>query len=103
MRQQIEKGNDAWLKYNVRAEHAREAGQQEMELAILEQAVAAGVDTPGTYERLAVLLGKRNEYTRAYEVCQKWFSTDYWKIPNAATTSLKLLERMEKLKTRLDG
>jgi hypothetical protein len=101
MRQQLDTGDDAWHKYNSKAEQAREAGQTDTELAILAQAVDAGVDTPGTYERLAVLLGKQKEHQKAYEVCRKWFSGDYWKIPNAATTSLRLLERMEKLKTRL--
>ena len=98
----VSSGDDSWNEFGSRADSARRSGQEEDEVRILQQAVDANVDTPGTYERLCVLLSKRKEYREALSVCEKWFSGDLWKIPNSATTSLRLLERMEKLKTKLE-
>ncbi len=92
--------NDPWLKFNSKAQDARENRNEDLEVSILEEAVENNVDTPGIYERLAVIYSKRKEFQKAYDVCEKWFSSIFWKIPNAATTSLKLLDRMEKLRAK---
>jgi tetratricopeptide (TPR) repeat protein len=96
-------GNDPWLSFNNKAQEARENGKEDLEVCILEEAVENNVDTPGTYERLAVIYSKRKEFQKAYEVCEKWFSSIFWKIPNEATTSLKLLDRLEKLEVKIEN
>ena len=70
------------------------------EIRILETAIANHSMMPYCYERLAILYSKAKSYNRAYDVCMKWFDSGFWKIPNSSTTSLHLLDRLEKLKKK---
>lgn len=98
----IDKSGNPWLKYNSKAEEYKKINDVDGEIELLEKAVAEEVYTPFTYERLAILYAKKKDYTSAYEVCKKWFNTDYWKIPNMLSGSLKLMDRMEKLESKLN-
>src|SRR5690606_38465623 len=100
--EEIDEKENPWNKYNSKAEQFKNDNNVLEEIKILEKAISDKVYTPGTYERLAILYGKNKDYELAYEVCKKWFDSDYWKIPNTASTSLRLLERMEKLKVKID-
>ncbi len=98
--EEMDKLGDPWTKYNSKASEIKKDIDSEIE--ILENAVADKVYTPGTYNRLAVLYGKKKDYKSAYLVCKKWFELDYWKLPNTAGGSLNILERMEKLEKKIN-
>ncbi|MFC2008660.1 hypothetical protein ACFLUT_01235 [Chloroflexota bacterium] len=94
----------AWDPFNAlldRAMVAKREGDSDEEMRALEAAIDAGTPVPYCYERLAIIWSKRRDYELAYETCCKWFDSGHWKAPQAATTSLKLLERMEKLRENL--
>jgi len=94
-----------WDPYNVyisKAIKLKEAGLFDEEKKLLIIATDdSNTDTPYAYERLAIIYSKEKNYKKAYDVCRKWFNSIYWKIPNMATTSLGLLDRMEKLEKKL--
>jgi len=79
----------------------KERGDVEGEIRTLEAAIQAGVDLPVCYERLAGLYSKQRNYKRAYEVCAKWFGSVFWKLPQMSTSSLRLLDRLEKLREKV--
>jgi hypothetical protein len=73
-------------------------GDATRQKALCEEAVAEGADAPWAYERLAVLYAKEGRKMDAYGVCILFFSEPRrWRVPNWSTTSLKLLERMQRL------
>ena len=80
----------------------KERGNMEEEIRILETAVQSGSAMPYCYERLIILYSKQKNYKRAYEVCSKWFDAVFWKLPNASTSSLHLLDRLEKLREKVN-
>lgn len=80
---------------------AKKAADTEAEIRILQAAIDAGTLTPGCYERLAILWSKLGDNEKAYQVCAKWFNSGRWKVPNCATTSLRLLDRIQKLEHKL--
>ncbi|MDD5510354.1 MAG: hypothetical protein PHI12_06075 [Dehalococcoidales bacterium] len=84
-----------------KAMEKKKQGNTDDEIRILETAVADNSRMPYCYERLAILYSKAKDYKQAYEVCIKWFNSDFWKIPNSSTTSLRLLDRLEKLKAKI--
>lgn len=100
--EKIKPGQDAYSLYNSKSEKLKRKKDFEAEQAVLEKAVQNLVETPGTYERLAILYSKNKRYNDAYSVCKKWFETDYWKLPNTATTSLKILRRRKRLENKLN-
>ena len=55
------------------------------------------------YERLTAFFIRAQDYQSAQEVCQKYFEGETWKRPLHAESSLKLLQRMEKLERKLAG
>jgi tetratricopeptide (TPR) repeat protein len=79
----------------------KELKRTEEEIRILETAIANNSIMPYCYERLAILYSKQKDYKRAYEVCMKWFDAGFWKIPNSSTSSLHLLDRLEKLERKI--
>ena len=79
----------------------KERGNTEEEIRILETAVQHGSAMPYCYERLVILYSKQKNYERAHEVCVKWFDAVFWKLPNASTSSLRLLDRLEKLREKV--
>ena len=85
--------NEAMEKKELRA--------TQQEAQILETAIANGSVMPYCYERLAVLYSKQQDYKRAYEAVMKWFDSGFWKIPNCATSSLRLLDRLAKLEKKI--
>jgi tetratricopeptide (TPR) repeat protein len=88
--------------YYNKASDMKEQGNVEGEIRILETAIQGGVDLPACYERLAVLYSKQKNYKRAYEVCTKWFDSVFWKLPQTSTSSLRLLDRLEKLERKIN-
>lgn len=80
---------------------SKKIGDQKSELNFLEKAVFYEIDIPYVYNRLAIIYTKNKELEKARGVCQKWFNSIYWKIPNMSATSLKLLKRLEKLNSKL--
>lgn len=79
----------------------KERGDVLGEIRVLETAIQRGVDLPVCYERLAVLYSKQDDYKRACEVCTKWFESVFWKLPQTSTSSLRLLQRLERLERKL--
>jgi hypothetical protein len=99
--EKVDAKGDPWTKYNSKAEQLKKNKDIEGEITLLEKAVSDNVYTPATYERLAILYSKKKGNQAAYNICKKWFDTDYWKIPNMASGSIRLLERMEKLEEKI--
>lgn len=94
-------GMDSFDGLYEKALETKEQGKTEEEILILENAVKNGTAMPYCYERLAILYSKQKNYQRAYEICMKWFNSVFWKLPNASTSSLRLLERLEKLREKV--
>jgi tetratricopeptide (TPR) repeat protein len=86
--------------YNEAMEKKQLKVMQE-EIHILETAIAKNSVMPYCYERLAILYSKQQDDKRAYEVVMKWFDSGFWKIPNSATSSLRLLDRLGKLEKKI--
>ncbi|OSZ77480.1 hypothetical protein CAP36_13945 [Chitinophagaceae bacterium IBVUCB2] len=82
---------------NQLAIEAKASSDTESELTILEEAISRGIDTPYTYERLTIIYSERKDFSKAKAICQKWFDSVYWKIPNMASGSLRLLKRSNRL------
>jgi hypothetical protein len=76
-------------------------GDKNDDALYLESLIDREIPVVGVYEYLAKLYSKNKEHSKAYSVCKKWFNSPYWKIPNMATTSLRLLDRIEKLEIKL--
>ena len=94
---------DSWYEnFTEKALEAKQNKETETEKQILEMAIDDKIDAPYVYNRLAVLYSKEKDLKKAYEVCKKWFNSIYWKIPNMVTTTLKILDRMEKLEKKLE-
>lgn len=93
--------NNAWTEFNSKAEEARKNGNTEEEKRILKSAIDAKVDTPATYDRLALLLEKEKNIEAAIKICEIWFNSLYWKIPNMAKGSLRILKRWNRLKKKV--
>ena len=91
---------DPWLRFNSKAEEFRKINDLNKEIELLELAIKKGIYTPYTYERLAIIYSKNKELQKAYRVCKNWFDSPFWMIPNMASTSLKLFERMKKLESK---
>jgi DNA polymerase III subunit epsilon len=85
----------------TKAVQAKKEGNTDEEIRILETAIANDSTIPGCYESLAILYSKAKKYEKAYEVSKKWFDYGFWKMPQASTTSLRLLDRLEKLEQRI--
>lgn len=94
-------GMDPFDSLYDKALETKKRGNTEEEIRILETAVQNGSAMPYCYERLAILYSKQKNYKRAYEVCVKWFDAVFWKLPNASTSSLRLLDRLEKLREKV--
>jgi hypothetical protein len=94
-------GMDPFDSLYDKAIEAKERGNTQEEIRILETAVHHGSAMPYCYERLAILHSKQENYEQAYEVCVKWFDSVFWKLPNASTSSLRLLDRLEKLREKV--
>lgn len=86
--------------YNEAVEKKKLNATQE-EIRILETAIANHSIMPYCYERLVILYCKQQNYKRAFEVGMKWFDSGLWRIPNSATSSLHLLDRLEKLEKKI--
>ncbi|OGO21264.1 MAG: hypothetical protein A2144_02655 [Chloroflexi bacterium RBG_16_50_9] len=93
-------GMDPFDSLYDKALEMKERGNTEDEIRILETAVQNGSAMPYCYERLSILYSKQKNYKRVYEICMKWFDAVFWKLPNASTSSLRLLERLEKLREK---
>lgn len=87
--------------YYGKALEMKKRGDVEGEIRVLETAIQDGTDLPICYERLATLYSKQKNYKSAYEVCMKWFDSVFWKLPQTTTSSLRLLDRLEKLKVKV--
>lgn len=94
-------GMDPFDSLYDKALETKERGNTEEEIRILETAVHHGSAMPYCYERLVILYSKQKNYKRAYEVCVKWFDAVFWKLPNASTSSLRLLDRLENLREKV--
>ena len=95
-------GMDPFDSLYDKALETKKRGNTEEEIRILETAVQSGSAMPYCYERLIILYSKQKNYKRAYEVCSKWFNAVFWKLPNASTSSLHLLDRLEKLREKVN-
>ena len=69
----------------------------ESQIAVLKKGIENRIYTPATYDRLAKAYEKKKEIKLAYDVCVKWFETNYWKLPNTCKGSLRILKRLKRL------
>lgn len=75
--------------------------KNETEIDFLESLINKDTCYPGVFEKLAKIYSKNKKFTEAHAVCVKWFNGEFWKIPNMATTSLRLLDRFESLEKKI--
>jgi len=75
----------------------RKIGDFAGELKILQSMIARGCSAPGIYRRTAQIFVKFKNIGIAKEILLKWFESEYWKVPNMAVGSLKLLDMLETL------
>lgn len=92
-------------KYNIlnhlsEYDEATKANDIDLQIIILKESVKQGIYTPATYERLAKAYEKKNDIESAYKVCITWFETDFWKLPNTANGSLRILKRLKRLEEK---
>lgn len=93
-------------KYNIlnhlsEYDEATKANNIDLQIIILEESIKQGIYTPVTYERLAKAYEKKNDIESAYKVCILWFETDFWKLPNTANGSLRILKRLKRLEKKI--
>ncbi len=88
--------------YISKAIKCKEEKDMDGEKEYLGLAIKNNADVPYAYERLSILYSKEKNYQEAYNICNKWFDSLYWKIPNMASTSLRLLDRIESLEGKLN-
>lgn len=98
----FDSNGDAWTKYNSKAEEFKKNGNEIKETEILEKGIKDEIYTPSTYERLAIIYSSRKEFDKALEVCQKWFKSPYWFIPNMSSTSLRLYKMKLSLEKKIN-
>lgn len=90
---------DAQWEYAVlEASQSHDADEQRQ---LWHQAVSLGARDPWPYERLAGIYIKEKDYQAALGICDQYFQTENWKVPEWAESSLKLLRRLEKLEHKL--
>ncbi len=89
-----------WTEALVAATASEDAKEQH---EYLVKAVSLGARDPWPYERLTAFFIRTNDYQSAQQVCQKYFEGETWRQPEHAESSLKLLQRMEKLERKLAG
>lgn len=93
--------NDDYNLYIKKAIELKENKQYQDERKLLEKAISNKTSIPYAYKRLARILIKDAEPVKALDICNKWFNSIFWKIPNMATTSLNILDLKEKLESKL--
>lgn len=93
---------DPFDSLSGKAAKAKRDGNTDEEIRILESAVANRSAIPGPYLRLTALYSTMNNHKKAYEACKKWFDYGFWKHPQASSSSLILLDRLEKLKEKME-
>ena len=67
----------------------------------LMQAVDLQASDPRPYEQMMGFYIREKKYDKAHEVCERYFATDNWKQPQHVGTSLKMLEKFQKLENKL--
>ncbi len=98
----LDEKKDPYTLYISKAIKFKDENDIDGEKKYLKLAIENNADTPYAYERLSLLYSKHKDYQKAYDICKKWFDSPYWKIPNMAFTSLRLLNKMEKLEAKLN-
>ena len=87
----------------TRSTIASECQDAEKQHEYLMKAVSFGARDPWPYERLTTFFIRSHDYQSAQQICLKYFEGETWKRPVHAESSLKLLQRMEKLERKLAG
>lgn len=67
----------------------------------LMRAVDLRAGDPRPYEQMTGFFIKEKNYQSAHDICERYFESENWKKPEHATTSLKMLERLQKLEMKL--
>jgi len=80
---------------------ASQSASPEEEKRHLIQAVDLGAEDPWPYERLVGFYVQSKDYSEAQRIVSKFFDTEGWKHPENAASSLKLLDRMEKIERHM--
>jgi hypothetical protein len=99
----IENEKQYLFHYNLKSLEYKKEKNLDSEINLLLMAVGGDIYTPYSYERLAILYTKKKDYTAAFEICKRWFDSEYWMIPNVSSGSLRILNRLEKLKLKTGG
>lgn len=89
-----------WTEALLAASECQNAEEQH---EYLMKAVSFGARDPWPYERLTTFFIRSHDYQAAQQICLKYFEGETWKRPVHAESSLKLLQRMEKLERKLAG
>ncbi len=89
-----------WTEALVAATESKDAKEQH---EYLMKAVSLGARDPWPYERLTANFIRTHDYQSAQQICQKYFEGETWRHAVHAESSLKLLQRMEKLERKLAG
>lgn len=87
-----------WTQALMEASTAPTSDEQRQHLL---QAITLGARDPWPYERLTGFYIRSKDYKSAQKVCEQYFESDNWRVPQYADSSLKLLTKMQKLERRL--
>lgn len=80
---------------------ASQCTSPEDEKQCLLKAIDLGAEDPWPYERLTGFFVQSKDYPAAQQTISKFFDTEGWKQPANAGSSLKLLDRMEKIERHM--
>ncbi len=72
-------------------------GDVDNELEIFNRMITKCCAIPYVYKRVAEIYMRNRKFEEAKNALIRWFETDHWKIPNMASSSLKMLDMLEKL------
>lgn len=80
---------------------ASQSDSPEEKRQFLMKAIDLRATDPKPYEHLLGFFIKEKKYEKAHDVCESYFESESWKLPQYASTSLKILDKLQKLEHKL--
>lgn len=92
---------DKWCNRGSKARGLEREGKIDQAVTLYKKNVAENCETPGDYERLAIIYSKRRDLPKAIEYCDKALSSPACTNPAQDTARRDFQERKKKLEARL--
>ncbi|MBI2424392.1 MAG: hypothetical protein HYV27_16290 [Candidatus Hydrogenedentes bacterium] len=84
-------------------DQAKQCDNPEMQKQFYWRAIDLGVHWPEAYERLARIYLREEDAETAYQICIRYFESDYWRRAPWYKNSKHFLRFMKKVDTKLHG